>query len=174
MYRFGNMNKVTSYKIFSLRSPIVNGTNYRWPKIDIFSYQENSTHIYAYPKHQHNPGTMSYITKDNVEPIYLRLLGPLLVPSPYHPRKSLKAMMRLGRSNAFYVCEGNTFLHRYNQKAIEPWRLPCEELHKSYPFVKSQHNSTTGLCYEELISSQQNQSLSLYVYKCDEDLQRTL
>jgi hypothetical protein len=117
---------------------------------------------------------MNYITKNYTEPIYLRLLGPLLVPSPYHPRKSLKAMIKLGRSNVFYVCEGNTFLHRYNKGPTEIWRLPCKELHESYSFVKSQHNSTSGLCYEQLISSQQNQSLSLYIYKCDEHLQRTL
>jgi hypothetical protein len=173
IYRFRSIDKVISYKIFSLRSPIVNGTNYRWPKIDVFSYQENSTHIYAYPKHEHSLAKMNYIQKTNIEPTYLRLLGPLLVPSPYNPRKSLKATIKLGRSNVFYVCEGNTFLHRYNQKSIETWRLPCEELYQSYSFVQSRYNSTNSLCYEELISSQHNQSLSLYVYKCDEDLPRT-
>jgi hypothetical protein len=153
---------------------MINNTNYRWPKIDIFSYEENSTHIYAYPKHQHNLGTMNYISKTDIEPIYLRLFGPLLVPSPYHLRKSLKAVIRLGRSNVFYACDGNTVLHRYNQESVYAWRLPCNELHKTYSFVKSTRNSTKNLCYEELISYQQNQSLSLYVYKCDEDLQRTL
>ncbi len=172
IYRFINIYKISSYKIFSLNSPIINGTNYRWPKIDIFPYEENSTHIYAYPKQQHNLGTMNYILKTNIEPIYLRLLGPILVPSPYHPRKSLKAMIKLGQSNVFYVCEGNRFLHRYNQKSNETWRVPCEELHKSYLFVKSQYNSTNNLCSEQLISYQKNQSLSLYVYKCDEDLQK--
>ncbi|CAF0719627.1 unnamed protein product [Rotaria sp. Silwood1] len=174
VYRFKNIHKVTSYKIFSLRSPIVNRTNYRWPKIDIFPYEENDTHIYAYPKHHHNLGTMNYIAKTNVEPIYLRILGPLLVPSPRNLRLSLKAMIKLGRSNVFYACEGNTFLHRYNRGPTETWRVPCKELHNTYPFVKNKRNATTSLCFEELKFPHLNQSLSLYKYRCEEDLPRTL
>ncbi|CAF0761433.1 unnamed protein product [Adineta ricciae] len=174
VYQFKNVHKVTSYKIFSLRSPIVNRTNYRWPKIDIFPYEENATHIYAYPKHQHNLGTMSYLAKSNVEPVYLRVLGPLLVPSPRQPRLSLKAMVRLGRSNLFHVCEGNTFLHRYNRGSTDNWRVPCKELHRNYPFVRSERNATTNLCSEELKFPQLNQGLSLYKYRCEEDLPRTL
>jgi hypothetical protein len=117
---------------------------------------------------------MNYIIKDYIQPIYLRLLGPLLVPSPYHPRRSLKAMIKLGRSNVFHVCEGNTFFHRSNRQATETWRVPCEELQKSFAFVRAERNSTNGLCYEELISLQQNHSLSVYIYKCEEDLPRTL
>jgi hypothetical protein len=99
VYRFENVFKVTSYKIFSLRSPIVSRTNYHWPKIDIFPYEEDATHIYAYPTHKHNLGTMNYITKTNIESLYLRLLDPLLVPSPYNLPLSLGAMIKLGRSN---------------------------------------------------------------------------
>jgi len=174
VYRFRNIYKVTSYKIFSLRSPLVNRAKYRWPKIDIFPYEENATHIYAYPKHQHNLGTMNYIAKTNIEPVYLRILGPLLVPSPYDPRLSLKAMVRLGRSSVFYACEGNTFLHRYNRGPTETWRVPCAELHRNYPFVRNVRNQTSGLCFEELRFPQVEQSISLYQYRCKEDLPRTL
>ncbi|CAF1294513.1 unnamed protein product [Adineta steineri] len=174
VYRFKNIYKVTSYKIFSLRSPIVNRTNYRWPKIDIFPYEENATHIYAYPKHQHNLGTMYYLAKTNVDPVYLRVLGPLLIPSPRHPRLSLKSMVRLGRSSVFFACEGNTFLHRYNRGPTDNWRVPCKELHKTYPFVKSERNATHSLCFEELKYPQSNRNLSLYKYRCEEDLPRTL
>ncbi|UJR26431.1 hypothetical protein I4U23_007762 [Adineta vaga] len=174
VYLFKNVYKVTSYKIFSLRSPIVNRTNYRWPKIDIFPYEENATHIYAYPKHQHNLGTMNYLAKSNVDPVYLRILGPLLVPSPRQPRFSLKSMVRLGRANVFHTCEGNTFLHRHNRGPADNWRVPCKELHKTYPFVKAERNATTNICFEELKFPQLNQSLSLYTYRCEEELSRTL
>ena len=165
---------MTSYKIFSLRSPIVNRTNYRWPKIDIFPYEENATHIYAYPKHQHNLGTMNYLAKSNVDPVYLRILGPLLIPSPRQPRSSLKAMVKLGRSSVFYACEGNTFLHRYNRGPTEHWRVPCKELHRTYPFVRNERNATSNLCSEELRFPQLQQSLSFYKYRCEENLPRTL
>ena len=174
VYRFRNVHRVTSYKIFSLRSPLVNRTNYRWPKIDIFPYEENATHIYAYPKHQHNLGTMNYLAKSNVDPVYLRILGPLLVPSPRQPRLSLKSMIKLGRANLFNACEGNTFLHRYNRGPTDNWRVPCIELHKTYPFVRAERNSTSGICFEELKYPQLNQSLSLYMYRCEEHLPRTL
>lgn len=174
VYRFRNIYKVTSYKIFSLRSPLVNRTNYRWPKIDIFPYEENATHIYAYPKHQHNLGTMNYLAKSNVDPVYLRVLGPLLIPSPRQPRLSLKSMVKLGRSNVFFACEGNAFLHRYNRGPTNSWRVPCKELHRTYPFVKNERNSTTGICNEELKFPQLNRSLSIYMYRCEEDLPRTL
>ena len=172
--RFRNSYGISSYKIFSEHSPRVNGTDYRWPKIDLFLYQENTTHLYAFPKHQHNLGTMSVINRTHIEPLHLRLLGPLLVPSPKQPRKSLKAMVKLGPSNVFDVCEGNRYSSRDNQQWKEPWRVPCKELHSSYFFVRAQRNSTTGLCEEELISSRQNSSLSYYLYRCDEHLSRSV
>jgi len=174
VYPFRNVYKVTSYKIFSLRSPLIRGTNYRWPKIDIFPYEENATHIYAYPKHRHNLGTMNYLAKSNVDPVYLRILGPLLVPSPRQPRLSLKSMIKSGRENVFQICVGNTFLQRYNRGARNVKRLPCEKLHETYPFVRAKRNSTSGICFEELKYPQLNQSLSLFMYRCAEDLPRTL
>lgn len=117
---------------------------------------------------------MNYLAKVNVDPVYLRVLGPLLIPSPRQPRLSLKAMVKLGRSNLFYACEGNTFLHRYNRGPTENWRVPCKELHKTYPFIKTERDSLNNLCFEELKFPQLNQSLSLYKYRCEEDLPRTL
>lgn len=117
---------------------------------------------------------MNYIAKVDVEPVYLRILGPLLVPSPYNLRSSLKAMVKLGRSNIFYACEGNTFLHRYNRGPTDTWRVPCNVLHETYPFVKSERNITSKLCTEELKFPKTNHSLSLYQYRCNEDLKRTL
>lgn len=117
---------------------------------------------------------MSVIAKSNVEPVYLRVLGPLLVPSPRDPRLSLKAMVKLGRSSVFYVCEGNTFLHRYNRGPTENWRVPCLELHKNYPFVRNQRDAVDSVCFEELRYPQKNQSISLYKFRCPEDLPRTL
>lgn len=117
---------------------------------------------------------MGYLAKTNVDPVYLRLLGPLLIPSPRQPRLSLKAMVRLGRSSVFYACEGNTFLHRYNRGPTENWRVPCRELHRNYPFVHNERDSIHNLCFEQLKYPRLNQSLSLYQYRCEEDFQRTL
>jgi hypothetical protein len=117
---------------------------------------------------------MNYIAKSNIEPVYLRILGPLLVPSPRQLRLSLKAMVRLGRSSVFYACEGNTFLHRYNRGPAEAWRVPCRELHKTYPFVHNEYDPIDGLCSEQLRFPQLNQSLSIYKFRCDENLPRTL
>ncbi len=174
VYQFRNSRRVTSYKIFSSRSSRVNGTHYRWPKIDVFSYQESRTHIFAFPRHDHNLGTMSYLAKTDVEPIHLRPLGPLLLPSPRNLHQSLTAMIKLGRSNVFVVCEGNTFLHRQNLPSTETWRVPCQTLRTSYPFVKSYRDSTNGICTEMLIFNDGNESLSLFKYHCSENLLRTL
>lgn len=174
IYRFRNIYAMDSFKIFSRRSPRVNGTDYRWPKIDLFPYRENSTHISAYPNYQHNLGTMSTMNRTDIHPLSLRLLGPLLVPSPFHPRKALKAMIKLGHSNLFDVCESNRYFDRSNQLWKEPWRVPCKELHQSYLFVQSQRNASHSLCSEQLISSQRNQTFSFYLYQCNEYLPRTL
>jgi hypothetical protein len=117
---------VTSYKIFSIDSSRVSRTHYRWPKIDLFPYQQSRTHIYAYPHHKHNIGTMGYLAKTDVQPTHLRPLGPLLVPTPRNLHRSLKAMIRLGQSEML--------VFNHNGKKI----------------------------------------LSLYKYKCDEHLPRTL
>jgi hypothetical protein len=108
VYQFRNSHRVTSYKIFSSRSSRVNGTHYRWPKIDVFPYQESRTHIFAFPRHDHNLGTMNYLAKTDVEPTHLRPLGPLLLPSPRNLHQSLKAMIKLGKSNKFYIKSKST------------------------------------------------------------------
>ncbi len=165
---------MTSYKIFSIHSPRVPQTHYRWPKIDVFPYRESRTHIFAFPRQKHNIGTMNYLAKTDVQPTHLRPLGPLLVPSPRNLHRSLKAMIQLGQSNIFYVCEGNTFLHRQNRASTETWRVLCEALGTSYPFVKSERDSMSGICTEMLRFNDRNESLSLYKYKCNENLPRTL
>ncbi len=174
VYEFRNSQRVTSYKIFSINSPHVNRTHYRWPKIDVFPYQQSRTHIFAFPRHKHNIGTMNYLAKTDVQPIHLRPLGPLLVPSPRNLRSSLKAMVQLGQSSVFHVCEGNTFLHRQNRASAETWRVPCHILSTSYPFVKSQRDSMSGICTEMLLFNNQKKYLTLFKYKCDEHLPRTL
>ena len=166
---------MTSYKIFSLRSPRVNRTHYHWPKIDVFPYQQSRTHIFAYPHHQHNLGTMSFFLKTDLYPFYLRPLGPLLLPSPQNLPRAIKTMIRLGQSNIFDVCEGNTFLHRQNQVVTEKWRVPCQALTSSYPFVKSHRYPTRKICSEMLIFNRTfEQPFSLYFYQCNEYLRRTL
>ncbi len=175
VYQYRNVHRVTSYKIFSIHSSPVNRAHYRWPKIDIFPYQQSRTHIFAYPQHRHNLGTMNYLARTDVFPIHLRPLGPLLVPTPKNLRQSLKAMVRLGQSSVFYVCEGNTFLHRLNRASAETWRIPCEIISSSYPFVTSYRDSDSGICTEMLVfNHNRNKSLSLYKYKCNEHLPRTL
>jgi hypothetical protein len=174
VYQYRNTHRVTSYKIFSTRSTRVNRAEYRWPKIDVFPYQESRTHIFAFPRHKHNLGTMNYLAKTDVHPIHLRPLGPLLVPSPQNLRQSLSAMVRLGQSNIFYVCEGNTFLHRQNRASSDTWRVPCKSLSTSYPFVKSSRNSKTGICTEKLLLTDNKKYLSLFKYKCHENIPRTL
>lgn len=175
VYHFRNTYRVASYKIFSVCSTRVNRTFYNWPKIDVFPYYQSRTHVFAYPRHQHNLGTMGYLSKDDLYPLHLRPLGPLLLPSPQNLRQSIKAMVRLGRSNIFDVCEGNTFLHRQNRGSTETWRVPCRVLSSSYPFVRSHRHSSTQICTEMLIFNHTvEQILSLYQYKCNEHLPRTL
>ncbi len=175
VYQYRNAHRVTSYKIFSIDSSRVSRTHYRWPKIDLFPYQQSRTHIYAYPHHKHNIGTMGYLAKTDVQPTHLRPLGPLLVPTPRNLHRSLKAMIRLGQSNVFYVCEGNSFLHRRNRAATEVWRVPCAALSSSYPFVTSYRDPTSEICTEMLVFNHNGKkTLSLYKYKCDEHLPRTL
>jgi len=133
--------------------------------------------MFAYPHHQHNYGTMRPLNKSLVYPTHLRPLGPLLVPTAHSLRTSLDAMVRLGKSNLFRACQGNTFLHRQNRASSESWRIPCRLLLQSYPFVKSQRNFDTQICSEVLLLNMNNsqmKSLSSYKYKCNEFLPRTL
>jgi hypothetical protein len=68
---------------------------------------------------------MNYLAQTDVQPTYLRPLGPLLVPSRRNLCPSLIAIS--------HVCEGNTFLHRQNRASAETWRVPCHILSTSYP-----------------------------------------
>ncbi|UJR29322.1 hypothetical protein I4U23_010534 [Adineta vaga] len=151
VYQYRNTRRVTSYKIFSIYSSLIDGTHYRWPKIDMFPYQQNRTHVFEFPRHDHNLGTMKYLSITDLEPFHLRLLGPLLIPSPRHLLSSLRAMIQLAKANVFVACEGNKFLLRQNRPSTESWRVPCRVLTPSYPFVKSDYDPNNKLCTESII-----------------------
>ncbi|CAF1109713.1 unnamed protein product [Adineta ricciae] len=172
VHQFQNTRRVTSYKVFSIHSTRVEGTYYRWPKIDIFPYQQSRTHVFAHPRQDHNLGTMKYLAKTDIEPYHLRLLGPLLLPSPRHIHPTLKAMIRSGKSDVFNVCEGNKFLHRENRATTDLRRVPCYTLTSHYPFVKSGYNSSSNLCSEAVVFKEKTHSL--FLYECKESLRRTL
>lgn len=118
---------------------------------------------------------MSFFPKNDLYPLVLRPLGPVLLPSPANLRRAIRAMIRLGQSNIFDVCEGNTFLHRQNRVSTETWRVPCRALISSYPFVKSQRYANRKLCTEILVFNQSiEHPLSTYFYQCNDYLPRTL
>ena len=162
VYQFRNTRRVTSYKIFSIYSTRVERTQYRWPKIDIFPYQQSHTHVFAFPRHDHDLGTMKYLPITDLEPFHLRILGPLLIPSPRNLSPSLRAMIRSEKTSVFVACEGNKFLHRQNRPSGESWRIPCRILTPSYPFVKSNYDPKNELCTESVIFND-IANLSLYM-----------
>lgn len=172
VHQYQNTRRVISYKVFSIHSIRIEGTYYRWPKIDIFPYQQSRTHVFAHPRQDHNLGTMKYLAKTDVEPYQLRVLGPLLLPSPRHVHPAFKAMIRWGKSDVFNACEGNQFLHRENRATTGLCRVPCAILTSYYPFVKADYNSSSDLCSEEVVFK--GKANSLFLYECKENLQRTL
>ncbi|CAF1015218.1 unnamed protein product [Adineta ricciae] len=79
---FRNTRRVISYKFYSLHSTPIERAQYRWPKIDIFPYQQSQTHVFAFPRPHRNTGTIKYLSVTYLEPFPRRILGPLLIPNP--------------------------------------------------------------------------------------------
>jgi len=106
---------------------------YRWPFVDIFFFDENSTHIWDVEKEYYDAGFVW--PKGVVFPLRKRPFGNIVVPAPCNFVEFLTTNYP-GAEMA--QCSSPTFNHRLDMHRL-PWRagniIPCSHLWNVFPFV---------------------------------------
>ncbi|CAF0760954.1 unnamed protein product [Rotaria sp. Silwood1] len=137
-----------------------------WPQIEIYFYQENSTHIFDSYNNNHLNMKIGYLQKNDVFPFQFRPFGPILIHSIRNPY----AMISLPKLN---ICENLAWNHRL-EKATDTdhqRRIPCEQLYKIYSFVQSRQSWRRGYCEETLKTKRvPHRTLSYFRCICQESI----
>lgn len=134
-----------------------------WPQIQIYFYQQNSTHIYDNDKSIIKIG---YLDKKHVFPLHLRPFGPILLFSINNPQSIIS-------NEVLNTCETMSWNHQLEKQTDmnHQGRIPCEQLNKIYSFVQSRYSWRRGYC-EETLKTQRipYKSLSYFRYTCQENM----
>ncbi|KAH9500859.1 hypothetical protein Btru_073170 [Bulinus truncatus] len=131
--------KSCSWKLFPASAEPLKGLPWKWPYLDIFFYQENSTHIWDV--------CASYITqfsfkKSAVFPLRRRPFLGLNLSAPKDPKAVIENNYNIAD------CESSTLIHRW-EIVKNPVRVPCSSLHAIHPFVT--RTFMNGGCNETLV-----------------------
>ncbi|CAF3549550.1 unnamed protein product [Rotaria sordida] len=137
-----------------------------WPQIEIYFYQENSTHIFDSYNNDELNMKIGYLQKTDVFPFQFRPFGPILIYSIRNPY----AMISITRLD---ICENLPWNHRLEKETDSDHqsRIPCEQLYEVYSFVQTRQSWRRGYCEETLKTKRIAQrTLSYFRYICQENI----
>ena len=119
-------NMFYNFKFFPTNASLVI-ENYKWPMIDVFLFQENTTHVWIlYGRYT------IYIKRERFYPLSRRPFGHLWLQSPRDVNHSLHALF----GNFEDVCLINNPL--FKGKRVRRLRVSCQVLFPYYPWVTRQ------------------------------------
>ncbi len=115
---------------------------WRFPFIDIFYYDANSTHVWLLSQPSSYP-----VRHEDVYPLVLRPLGPLWLWSPREPMAHFESRRMRSIETG---CFASRYSHRYEKVLWDRMRRAnCDELRFVYPYVK--RICTESQCTEYLM-----------------------
>ena len=126
------------WKFYLKDLPDVAYVDFKYPFIDIFLFEENSTHIYGRAS---NIQSYKY-KKEDVYPLQLRVFEKRLVATPCNMEKFMQSF----ETNK---CISLYYLHKEN-RLIKPSTIQCNMLYDIFPFVFRQNGSEPGFSVELL------------------------
>ena len=128
-------------KVFFSWCPYAGATLWRFPFIDIFYHDENSTHVWLLS----NPSSCPVLRED-IFPLVLRPLGPLWLYGPREPMAHFESRKMVQIETA---CVAFPYSHKYERlMRNNVLYANCTELKSVYPYVDRQCGS--GNCIEYL------------------------
>lgn len=128
-------------KVFFSWCPHTNRLAWRFPFIDIFYHDENSTHIWLVGKPSNCP-----VSRRDVYPLVHRPFGPLWLSAPREPMAQFESRKM---KNIETKCFQNSYSHRYERKTNDGnLQVDCHTLRQFYPYVE--RKCTANKCTEIL------------------------
>lgn len=132
-------------KVFFAWCPLAGGKFWRYPFIDIFYHDTNSTHIWQAGRIKNRPDRHP-VRLEAVFPLVLRPLGPLWL---YAPREPMAHFDSQDMRNIETKCWASSFNHRVERFVKDRARSAmCSQLTSTYPYVDRQ--CTSDSCTEYL------------------------
>ena len=118
-------------KVFFSWCPQAGETLWRFPFIDIFYHDENTTHVWLLGKPSSCPEL-----RDDVFPLVRRPLGPLWLSAPREPMGHFEARNMRQIETGCYVFH---YSHKYERLIRDDvLYAKCDELKPFYPYVERQ------------------------------------
>ena len=130
--------KNVQWKFCIKELPDLPNLQFKYPFIDIFLFEENSTHIYGRAS---NIQSYKY-KKEDVFPLQLRVFENRLVAVPCN-------INRFVRAEDIDKCISLGYLHKENM-GIKQSTIQCNTFYDIFPFVFRQNTSESGFCVELL------------------------
>jgi len=128
-------------KIFFSWCPFAGERLWRFPFIDIFYHDENSTHVWLIGEPSSCP-----VLREDIFPLVLRPLGPLWLYAPREPMAHFESRKMLQLET---TCFTNPYSHKYERlMRNDVLYINCSELQSIYPYVKRKCDSNS--CTEYL------------------------
>ncbi|CAF1250940.1 unnamed protein product, partial [Didymodactylos carnosus] len=134
-------------------------TKWKWPFIDIFGFQENSTHIWF----------EAPVDKKYIYPLVLRPIASQWLWSPrsiFGYYQSLQKRYELYSESPSFdqTCLQQRYSHRFEEERHKFTAVNCSQLHNIYPYIRRTCNETK--CFEHLMI---NENTTMYSLNMDKD-----
>lgn len=144
------------FKMFHKNTPRVNQNLWKFPFIDLSTFQHNKTHF--------NTVILQAVSeKASVYPLRLRPFGKYWLPAPKKPTHFLAAANRF---NVTKECTRGNWNHR-TDKPLKVDTVPCQELKDYYPIVEFDRFATINgqtVQIESVTYKSRNKAVHLLYY----------
>ncbi|CAF1557736.1 unnamed protein product, partial [Didymodactylos carnosus] len=146
-------------KFYFRESKKAGSMKWNWPFIDLFGFQENSTHIWF----------EAPVDKKYIFPLVLRPIASQWLWSPRSIFGYYRSLQK--RHNLYAVapsfgqtCLQQRYSHRYERTTQNFVVVNCSQLHNIYPYIRRTCNETK--CFEYLMI---NETTPMYSLNTDKD-----
>ncbi len=127
-------------KVFFSWCPHTSNAPWRYPFVDIFYHDQNSTHVWLVGEPSDCP-----VRREDVFPLVLRPLGTLWLYGPYQPMAHFESRyMPNVESNCYVITYSHKYERMIRQEVLHP---DCSQLKSFYPYVERR---CTTQCIEVL------------------------
>ncbi|CAF0868523.1 unnamed protein product [Adineta steineri] len=147
----------TYHKFYFPWSPQAGKQNWSYPCVDVFYFDENSTHIWRINSDEKSMNDCP-VSKHNIFPLVWRLFGRIWLPAPREPLIIFEIHRWTAIGEWYYA---KNYSHKYERTlSIMNDRARPHELYPYYPWVQRSCSQTH--CIEQLITMDDNTNITIH------------
>ncbi|CAF0900245.1 unnamed protein product [Adineta steineri] len=147
----------TYHKFYFPWSPQAGKQNWSYPCVDVFYFDENSTHIWRINSVEKSMNDCP-VSKHNIFPLVWRPFGRIWLPTPREPLIIFEIHRWTAIGEWYYA---KNYSHKYERTlSIMNDRARPHELYPYYPWV--QRSCSQTYCIEQLITMDDNTNITIH------------